>query len=564
MRSRVLLAFCAILGLMVWSLAADDTKDDKDKKASQDKNKKKETVAKPMTDRQKRAAEERLRKELASPYNKWLDEDVRYIISDEERTAFKRLQTDDEREAFIEQFWLRRDPTPDTEENEFKEEHYRRIAWANDRFASGLPGWKTDRGMIYIKFGPPDENDSHTSGGPGPRDIEEGGGQTTFFPYERWRYRYLDCCGSDVVIEFVDTSLTNEYHITMDPSEKDALQRVPGAGLTISEQLGLSTQAQRFTRMDGNSLGTGSQPLPASMDEFNRLNQFANLQKAPEIKFKDLESVVQSTIKYNLLPMKVQVAYFPLTSSLVTTNLTIQFERKDLQYKQKDGVAEGAVNILAHIETQTHRQVIHPIEEVVTIPPVPAEMLQQASQGSAIYQKQLSLVPGVYRLTVAAKDVVGGNTTTYEQRIDVPRFEDDQLAMSTLVLADEIEKLPINSIGTGQFVIGASKVRPRVNTKFRRDEKVGIYLQVYNFQLDALTHKPDGEVQYQVVKNGTNETVLDFTESLAQLTGGASQMVIQKLLPLQNFAPGDYTLKMKVMDKARNQTLTPSATFTVL
>ena len=164
------------------------------------------------------------------------------------------------------------------------------------------------------------------------------------------------------------------------------------------------------------------------------------------------------------------------------TNLTIQFERKDLQYKQKEGVAEGSVNIFAKIETLTRRQVIRPIEEVVTIPPVPAEMLQQATQGSAIYQKQIPLAPGTYRLTVAAKDVVGGNTTTYEQRLDVPRFDDDQLAMSSLVLADMIEKVPTKSIGTGQFVIGASKVRPRVNARFRRDEKVDIYLQLYNFQ----------------------------------------------------------------------------------
>jgi len=556
MRSRLLLACCTIFALVTGSRAADD------KKAKNQP--KRETVAKPMTDKQKRQAEDRLRKELASPYNKWLDEEVRWIISDEERTAFKRLQTDDEKQAFIEQFWLRRDPTPDTEENEFKEEHYRRIAWANDRFASGIPGWKTDRGQIYIKFGPPDENDSHTSGGPGERPIEEGGGSTTFFPYEIWRYRYLECCGSDVQIEFVDPSMTNEYHITMDPSEKDALARVPGAGLTLYEQLGLADKSERFTRTDGTLLGTGGQPLPARYNQFDRLQQYTNLQKAPAIKFKDLEALVQSTIKYNLLPMKVRTDYFPITGSTVLTNLTIQFERKDLQYKQKEGVAEGSVNIYAKIETLTRRQVIHPIEEVLSIPPIPAEMLQQATQGSAIFQKQISLVPGVYRLTVAAKDVIGGNTTTYEQRLDVPRFEDDQLAMSSLVLADKIEKLPINSIGTGQFVIGASKVRPRVNTKFRRDEKVGIYMQVYNFETDALTHKPDGEVEYEVTKNGTNEKVFDFTENLTELTGGASQMIIEKLLPLQNFAPGDYTLKMKVTDKKRNETLSPTATFTVL
>ena len=262
--------------------------------------------------------------------------------------------------------------------------------------------------------------------------------------------------------------------------------------------------------------------------------------------------------------MKVRMDYFPLTGSSVITNLTLQFERKDLQYKQKDGVAEGAVNIYAKIETMTRRQVVRPIEEVVSVPPVPAEMLQQASQGSAIYQKQLNLAPGTYHLTVAAKDVVGGNTTTYEQRIDVPRFEDDELAMSSLVLADQIEALPTNSIGTGQFVIGASKVRPRVSGKFRRDEKVNIYMQLYNFETDELTHKPDGEIHYEVIKNGTDEKVLDFTEDLTSLTGGAAHLLLEKRLPLLNFAPGDYTLKIRVTDKMRNETLTPSATFTVL
>jgi hypothetical protein len=300
------------------------------------------------------------------------------------------------------------------------------------------------------------------------------------------------------------------------------------------------------------------------MNQFDRLQQYTNLQKAPAIKFKDLEALVQSTIKYNLLPMKVRTDYFPITGSSVLTNLTIQFERKDLQYKQKDNYSEGAVNIYAKIETLTRRQVIRPIEEVVAIPPVPTEMLQQATQGSAIYQKQIPLAPGTYRLTVAAKDIVSGNTTTYEQRLDVPRFEDDQLAMSSLVLADTIEKVPTKSIGAGQFVIGASKVRPRVNTRFRRDEKVGIYLQIYNFETDQLTHKPEGEVQYEVVKNGTNEKVFDYSEDLTKLSGGASQMIIEKLLPLQDFAPGDYTLKMKVIDKKRNETLSPTATFTVL
>src|SRR3982751_2221988 len=185
MLSRVLLVSSSIAATLLLPLLAQQ----------QQQAPVKATVAKPQTEKQKRQAEARLKKELETPYKRWLNEEVVWIITPEERTAFGRLATDDERQQFIEQFWLRRDPTPDTEENEFKEEHYRRIAWANDRFASGIPGWKTDRGMIYIKYGAPDETEEHPTGGPGVRPIEEGGGETTYFPYEKWRYRYLDGVG---------------------------------------------------------------------------------------------------------------------------------------------------------------------------------------------------------------------------------------------------------------------------------------------------------------------------------------------------------------------------------
>ncbi len=181
---------------------------------------KRDTVAKPMTAKQKKKQEEKLRKELETPYRKWLNEDVAYIITDEERKAFKRLSTDDERENFIEQFWLRRDPTPDTEENEFKEEHYRRIAYANERFASGIPGWKTDRGRIYIVYGPPDEIDDHSSGGTYDRPIEEGGGTTSTFPFIDWTYRYIEGVGSNVKIEFVDPTMSGEFRMTHGPVGK--------------------------------------------------------------------------------------------------------------------------------------------------------------------------------------------------------------------------------------------------------------------------------------------------------------------------------------------------------
>ncbi|MBL8210905.1 MAG: GWxTD domain-containing protein [Bryobacterales bacterium] len=522
-----------------------------------------ETVAKPMSEKERKRREEKLRKELETPYRKWLNEDVTYIITDEERKAFRNLNTDEEREQFIEQFWLRRDPTPDSQENEFKEEHYRRIAYANERFASGIPGWKADRGRIYITFGPPDEIEDHPSGGTYERPFEEGGGTTSTFPFAKWRYRWIEGIGSDIIIEFVDTTMTGEYRMTMDPSEKDALLMVPNAGLTLMEQMGLASKTDRFSRTDGTRLGTGTQPLPARMNQFERLQQYTLLQKPPAVKFKDLEAAVSSTIRYNVLPMKVRADFMRLTSSTILTNLTIQLDKKDLQYKQTDGVSKGVVNVYARV-TSMARRVVNVFEDVVTVE-FPAELTQQATKGSSLYQKSVPLPPGTYRLNVVVKDINGGNMNNYEMALHVPRYDEEKLGSSSLVLADVIEKVPSRSIGTGQFVIGSTKVRPRVGETFRRDEKMGIYLQLYNFGADEKTRKPSGTVEYEVVKQGTNEKIFDFSEELDTITGAnPQQVVIEKILPLQNMEPGQYMLRMKVSDKVGNQTLTPQAMFTVV
>jgi GWxTD domain-containing protein len=522
-----------------------------------------ETIAKPLTDKEKRRRDEKLRKELETPYRKWLNEDVSYIITDEERTAFKRLQTDEEREQFIEQFWLRRDPTPDTVENEFKEEHYRRIAYANENFASGIPGWKTDRGRIYITYGPPDEKDTHPSGGSYERPTEEGGGTTSTFPFEQWRYRYIEGIGTDINIEFVDPTMSGEYRMTSDPSEKDALLYVPNAGLTLMEQMGMSSKTDRFNRTDGTHLGVPFGAETEKMNEFNRIEQFAKLQRPPAVKFHDLEAAINSKISYNMLPAKYRVDFFPLTDASVLTSVTLQFDNKDLQFRAKEGVQEAAVNIFCKVSTMT-RRIVTNFEDTVTVP-TPVEYLQQTAQRKSVYNKTIPLAPGTYRLSMSAKDVVGGNLFTQEVALVVPRIDAEKLSASTIVLADMIEKVPTKSIGTGQFVIGTSKVRPRVDEIFKRDEKMGIYLKIYNFGTDGESRVPSGQVQYDVVKNGSEEPIYTFTEEVSQIPGASSnQVTIEKLLPLSSLVPGQYTLRLKITDKNRNQVLTPSGKFTVI
>lgn len=509
---------------------------------------------------------QRLRKELRGPFKRWLDEDVRYIITPEERKAFVQMATDEERENFIESFWLRRDPTPDSMENEYKEEHYRRIAYANDRFASGIPGWKTDRGRIYIAYGPADEIESHPSGGQYQRPYEEGGGFTSTYPFEIWRYRWIEGIGSDILLEFVDPTMTGEYRLTMDPSEKDALLHVPGAGLTLSEQMGLTTKADRFRRTDGTRMGTpigGAQSI--RYNQFERLQLYANIFKPPAVKFKDLEAIVNSTIDYDTLAYEVDIHYVRVTNSSVLCGVTVLLRNQDLIFdEEENGLHKAVANVFGRITTMT-RRVQSTFEDTVSIKTTAERMHQEASR-SSIYNKSVPLAPGMYRLELVVKDLVGETMGTYRTAMRVPEYDDEALAASSLIIADKIERVPIRSLGTGQFVIGSSKVRPRIDDAFKRNEKMGIYMQVYNLGQSEDTRKPSGNVTYQIARlDSPEELLLDFTEDVNSIRGAsARQVVIEKLLPLQSLEPGEYRLSLLVEDKVKNESLAPSTTFKVL
>ena len=508
---------------------------------------------------------QRLRKELRGPFKRWLDEDVRYIITPEERKAFVQMATDEERENFIESFWLRRDPTPDSMENEYKEEHYRRIAYANDHYASGIPGWKTDRGRIYIAYGPADEVESHPSGGQYQRPYQEGGGFTSTYPFEIWRYRWIEGIGSDILLEFVDPTMTGEYRLTMDPSEKDALLHVPGAGLTLSEQMGLTTKADRFRRTDGTRMGTpigGAQSI--RYNQFERLQLYANIFKPPAVKFKDLEAIVNSTIEYNTLPYEVDIHYVRVTNSTVLSGITVLLRNENLNFKEEGGLHKAIANVFGRITTMT-RKVQSTFEDTVSIQTT-AERLPQEVGRASVYNKSVPLAPGMYRLELVVKDLVGETMGTYRTAMRVPAYDDEALAASSLIIADKIERVPIRSLGTGQFVIGSSKVRPRIDDSFKRDEKLGIYMQVYNLGQSEETSRPMGNVTYQVVRlESPDELLLNFTEDVNSIRGAsARQVVIEKLLPLRSLEPGEYRLNLLVEDNVKNESLSPTATFKVL
>jgi GWxTD domain-containing protein len=520
-------------------------------------------------EKQRKQQKRNLNVELSKTYKKWLNEDVVWIITDEERAAFKQLSNDEERDNFIEAFWQRRDPTPDTEENEYKEEHYRRIAYANEHFPAGIPGWKSDRGRIYIMYGPADEIDSHPSGGSYERPMEEGGGETSTFPFEDWRYRYLEGIGQEVIIEFVDTCMCGDYHMTLDRSEKDALKYTPNAGLTLYEQMGMASKTDRFTGGGLEQLGTGPMSQGQQTKEFDRLEQFAKLQAPPPVKFKDLEEIVNTKILTNLMPFDVRSDFVKVTGDTVLVPITIQVKYRDITFANKDGVQRGTVNIFGRVTTLTGR-IVQTFEDTAQVD-VPAELLPRTAENSSVYWKALPLRPGRYKVEIAVKDVNGDRKGLWSRGILVPEFSDDKLSTSSLIVADLMEPVPTKDVSTGNFVIGLNKVRPRVAPadgkpalfKRSKDQKVNFWMQVYNLGVDEKTHKASATFEFDIVNMATNKPVVQKMESTETMGNIGEQVTLQKSIASANLQPGVYRIDIKVNDNISKQTINPSATFAV-
>lgn len=492
-----------------------------------------------------------------SAYKKWLEEDVKDIITPEEESAFRKLSNDSERERFIETFWLRRDPTPETEENEFKDEHYRRITYADEHFSAGVEGSKTDRGRVYIIHGPPDSIESHPMGGPYQRPANEGGGSTTTYPFETWRYRNIDHIGQEVEIEFVDTCGCGAYHITNDPGDKDAMAKVPNAGLTLRESMGLDSKANRgrngFDTLGSSFFGDNS------AKKFDKLSQTALLLAPPPVKFADLKTVVDIKLRYNVLPFDVRIDFLRGSAEATMVPVTIQVANRNLTFAGKDGVQHASVNIYGRVTTLGGK-IVSTFEEPVQLD-VPADLLTKTVGNVSLYQQALILHPGRYRLDLVLKDVNGDKLGTLYQSLTVPDFgSEEKLATSSLILADKVEPVAARDTGRGPFVFGRDRVRPRVPVNgdpavFHPGERINLWMQVYNLPQSSKS-------QISVVCRVMSLDGGSIYESLDDLPADA-QGTLEKTLPPEKLGPGNYTVTVTVRDPVSQQSASATAKFAV-
>jgi len=480
-------------------------------------------------------------------FEKWLDQDVIYLISDDEREVFKSLATPEEKEQFIEQFWLRRDPDPATAINEYKEEHYRRLAYANERFSVGMPGWMSDRGRIYIIHGPPDQIESHPTGGQYQRPVWEGGGWTQAYPWERWRYHYIEGIGADVELEFVDRSHSGQYKLALNPEEKDALLEMGTAGATMREIAGLEKKGDRpyFNPLNREAWMSFQRKKDSA---FERYLTFAKVQGALPVKYKDLQELVKFNVTYQNLPFEVRLDYFRLNASQILVPVTLELKDKDLSFKQENGEYSAEVQVYGMVSSLANRTVQEFEDDLVS-----AYTLNDGSipgTGAALYQKFVVVDNTTrYKLSLVVKDTQSGKVGVVQRAIVPPRYDPETVSVSSVVLSNYIYLLDELPQGDPMFVLGDVKIRPSLDNTFSAVRPLGVYFQAYHLGLDQTTLAPYAKVKFRI-KRGKDTVVelQDETGEAIQYFTSERTVFIQQL-PIAGLEAGPYRLEVEVTDQ---------------
>jgi len=358
--------------------------------------------------------------------------------------------------------------------------------------------------------------------------------------------------GTGIALEFVDPTYTGEYRLAMNPFEKDALANVPGMGFTSAERLSDNPSEARLNR--GTS---ASSNLRGSV--FDQLELYTRAFAAPEIKFTDLETIVTTNLSYNLLPFEMSADFVRVTDDSVLTPITVQVRNRDLAFEQNQGIQRAVLHIYGRI-TGIDGRIAQVFEDTVSID-IPDALFADSLDSYRVYQKVLPLRPALYKIDLVLKDLNSANVGTINERLAVPRFSNEQLSSSSLILADLIEPVPSRQVGSGPFILGGLKVRPSVLEEFRQDSNLNYWFQVYNLQLDEESLKPQATVETLIIRDGRQ--LARIVETTDELSGAARQLTLQKTLPLADYDPGEYTLQVRVTDNLSGEIMTQSGNFVI-
>jgi GWxTD domain-containing protein len=462
---------------------------------------------------------------MTNPYWNWANREVGYIITVQEKAAFMKLTSEEMREQFIEQFWERRDPHPGSPENDFKKEYYRRIIFANQHFSTHIPGWKTDRGRDYIKYGPSDEIEIQ------PAPVRS----------EIWRYHYLNGFGSNVEIKFSDPKGNGEYVRELEPGETNPPEPLPT--LNIS-----------------NSPGIGMTPKSSSAGGPTHVHLYIGTTVKPQTEFADLRAILTSKLKPpDSIPFVAQTYFDRATGEMTVAYLTMLIPGQELKFVRRGDQMHAELQIYGQFETITGR-IAQVFEKSFNIDIREGDF--QGLPGRTVsFQDSFPLSPGRYKLSVVLKDAQSGEMGSLSQRFRVPWYEVGLLTNSSIFLGRGSEQSDAGKDAGQPFLVGGFKVQPDPTQVFSNDDTITVLAEFYDLGVDQESFNPSIEVHYQVLKDGN--IVLNEAEDPTAQSHASWMFVAQKNIPLGPLQPGKYTLRISLFDHVRNQTLSPSTDFEV-
>ena len=527
------------------------------------------------------AKKESKRPVLSEKYKKWMDEEVVYIISENERDVFRSLRTDAERENFIKMFWRRRDPTPETPINEFREEHYRRIAFANDTYFEGKAGWRSDRGRVYIMFGPPDFFETNPGGGRG--FLLGNNAPTAEFPSEVWTYREipgLKLQESRVDFTFVNYYAAGSYQLTDNPALANALRNisVPARYAGYNDYPG---DNNRFTPAEiaGRSQEAFKQPL-------QQLQLMAELTKSRGEVLEELErssrqrrlkGIVESKASVSALAVVSKQSFLLGSNGMTYVPMVLEVPGKDVEFRPVKDRFEGLVNF--YIEVKDADGPVFQKSDRLEMN-LGVDSYRRRVAENYQYLQGASLKPGRYFLHLVVWDEMSGKVGYSDRWIDVPDMASGEFVASDIILARDIrrleEKTPDLKIDTkdlpamealrttdlkvpdkmsvrprgGPYTFGDLDVNPATTSVYAKGEELAYFYQIYNATFDEALGVARLRIEERIIKGDKTAAEIadsgDFQVPIARKTEQGINRGNRFRLP--DLPPGKYELVVRVRD----------------
>jgi GWxTD domain-containing protein len=474
--------------------------------------------------------------DLSREHRRFLDEEAVYIITDSERRGFLALGTEAERDDFIARFWQVRDPIPETAVNELREEHFKRLHEANDRFRESRPGWMTERGRTYITLGPP-------------RDVMSYPSTTELFPLEIWYYYNLDIPRFPAALQlmFFKRNGVGEYRLFSPAFDGfRALFADPLKKGMVGPQGQIPFSARKALDIDiisaAESVGTGENLLSSEQI----LADLATPGFVFEKTRRNLTEQVTAAASFGgELPVDLEVLYFRGEGDFTDVHLAVEIAPENVHVNQYDRRMLGRFDLIGAVQRLENGELIEEFGDSLEIQ-IDESDWETAKRFPVLFQRKLSLLPGGHRLELFVRDTVGRAIGIVDRIVSVPAFAPDRMSVSSFLSAFKADETSAaGPLMPHQF--GSLRLYPRPNRVFGIGQRLLAFMEVY-YPVTALPDDPEVSVRF-TLKRG-EETVLDETNRFRSRRGDPGAVEVLKVLPLEAMTPGEYELEAEIAESA--------------